>query len=98
MSVTDTIAQIVLSLPERPRTGDVLRVLAQAEQAGYDRALAAMTTRGVTKSHDNGISTWYRVELDCGHERQINWTLHPGSKVPCLECGESCALLRRQAG
>lgn len=42
--------------------------------------------QAVVKSHDNGVSTWYVVELACGHNRTINWTVRRGWKVPCLNC------------
>jgi len=36
----DAVAQIALSLPERPTSGDLLEALTRAETAGYERGKA----------------------------------------------------------
>lgn len=41
MSLTgqeNSVAQLALTIPAHPTTADILRVLVQAEQAGYERA------------------------------------------------------------
>lgn len=37
--MNNIVAQLALTLPANPTSADVLRVLVQAEQAGYDRAV-----------------------------------------------------------
>jgi len=43
--------------------------------------------RLITKSYDNGVSTWYRIDLSCGHNQQTNTSrVRIGDEAVCFSC------------